>query len=59
MQQVDKKKQNGNNVLNMVKVAHRKEAKPAGFYDGRFLSRGVVSQKHKSPKHENAWLAYA
>jgi hypothetical protein len=59
MQLVGKKKQNGNNVLNMVKAAQRKEAKLAGFYDGQFLSRGVVSQKHKIPKHKNAWLAYA
>ena len=59
MQQLVEKKQNRNRVLNMIKAAHREEAKRAGFYDGRFRSRVVLSQKYKSPKHKNAWLAYS
>lgn len=59
MRQIAPKKNNENKVVNMVKAAQREEAKRAGFYDGRFRSRVVVSLKHKNPKHKNAWLAYA
>lgn len=40
-------------LFNMSKSSQREKAKAAGFYDGRFRTRKVISKKHKDPKHKD------